>query len=226
MLLRPIAREDAALIAASYERMSEQSRYRRFFTINDRLSQTELSYLVDVDHRDHEAIIAIEPSTGEALGVARYVRLTDDAEVAEVAVSVADDWQRRGLGRALLDRLTYRARREGVVQFVALVQGDNPRALSLLSGVGDTRHRGDDDVVELVIELPLKRGIGTQLARVPRAAAAGSLVPARTLAQRVADVTGNLGPANRERNGHGSIGIDGETVDNPSSGPSDHDATS
>jgi nucleotide-binding universal stress UspA family protein/GNAT superfamily N-acetyltransferase len=184
--LRPIAPEDKPLVAASYERLSEESRYRRFFTTKNELSAAELAYLVDVDHEDHEAIIAIDPSSGEALGVARYIRFEDDAEVAEVAVTVADDWQRRGLGRALLGRLAYRARREGVRRFSALVQGDNPRALGLLEDVGDTRRQYDAGVVELVIELPPKRGMGAQLARALRAAAAGSLVPAKTLAHRIA----------------------------------------
>ncbi|MDP9136369.1 MAG: GNAT family N-acetyltransferase [Actinomycetota bacterium] len=184
--LRPIAPEDKPLIAATFERLSEASRYRRFFTTKHELSAAELAYLVDVDHTDHEAIIAIDPSNGEALGVARYIRFKDDAEVAEVAVTVADDWQRRGLGRALLDRLTYHARREGVRRFSALVQGDNPGALGLLEGVGDTRQQRDSGVVELVIELPPKRGMGAQLAGALRAAAAGSLVPAKTLAHHVA----------------------------------------
>ena len=184
--LRPIAPEDKPLIAATFERLSEGSRYRRFFTTKNQLPAAELAYLVDVDHTEHEAIIAIDRSTGEALGVARYIRSKDDAEVAEVAVTVADDWQRRGLGRALLDRLTYHARREGVRRFSALVQGDNPGALRLLADVGDTRQQRDSGVVELVIELPPKRGIGAQLARALRAAAAGSLVPAKTLAHHVA----------------------------------------
>jgi nucleotide-binding universal stress UspA family protein/RimJ/RimL family protein N-acetyltransferase len=183
--LRPIAPEDKPLLAAIFERLSEQSRYRRFFTSKAELSAAELDYFVDVDHSDHEAIIAIDPSGGEALGVARYIRSTDDREVAEVAVTVADDWQRRGLGRALLDRLTYRARREGVRRFSALVQSENSASLGLLEGVGNTQRRSDTGVVELVIELPAKRGIGVRLARALRAAAAGTLVPAQTLAQRV-----------------------------------------
>ncbi len=138
--LRPIAPEDKPLVAASFERLSEQSRYRRFFTTKNELSAAELAYLVDVDHKDHEAIIAIDRSSGEALGVARYIRSGDDAEVAEVAVTVADDWQRRGLGRALLNRLAYRARREGVRRFSAFVQGDNPGALSALSHNFGPRH--------------------------------------------------------------------------------------
>jgi len=160
--LRPIAPEDKPLLAAIFERLSEESRYRRFFTPKNELSPAELDYFVDIDHEDHEAIIAIDPSSVEGLGVARYVRSNDDGEVAEVAVAVADDWQGRGLGRALLDRLTYRARREGVRRFSALVQSDNPASLGLLAGVGNTRRQWDSGVVELVIELPPKRGMGAQ----------------------------------------------------------------
>jgi nucleotide-binding universal stress UspA family protein/GNAT superfamily N-acetyltransferase len=173
-------------LAATFERLSEESRYRRFFTTKNELSPAELAYLTDVDHKDHEAIIAIDPSGGEALGVARYIRSKDDAEVAEVAVTVADDWQRRGLGRALLNRLTYHARREGVRRFNVLVQGDNPNALGLVEGAGGTRQQSHPGVVELVIELPPKRGMGAQLTLALRAAAAGALVPANALAERVA----------------------------------------
>ena len=186
VVLRPIVREDKPLLAASFERLSEESRYRRFFTPKNELSAAELDYLVDVDHRDHEAIIAIEPSSGEMLGVARYVRSKADAEVADVAVTVADDWQGRGLGRALADRLTYRARREGVRRFSAVVQSDNRPSLGLAADFGDAGDLSDNGEVELVIELPPKRGIGARLAQALRAAAAGTLLPAQTLAQRIA----------------------------------------
>lgn len=177
--LRPIAPEDKPALAASFERLSAESRYRRFFTSKTELSAAELDYLVDVDHTNHEAIIAVDPSSGRGLGVARYIRSTDDAGLAEVAVTVVDDWQGRGLGRALLQRLTYRARREGVRRFSALVQAENRASLGLLEGVGDTRRTFAAGEVELSIELPPERGIGTRLARVLRAVAAGSLVPAR-----------------------------------------------
>ncbi len=184
--LRPIALEDKPVLAASFDRLSDESRFRRFLTPKDRLSAAELDYLVDVDHKDHEAVVAIDPSSGEGLGVARYVRSTDDPELAEVAVTVADDWQGRGLGRALLERLTYRARREGVRRFSALVLSENRASLGLLEGVGESRRTGEAGEVELVIELPPQRGIGARLAGVLRAAAAGGLIPARTLAHRVA----------------------------------------
>ncbi len=184
--LRPIAIEDKPVLAASFDRLSDESRYRRFLTPKDRLSAAELDYLVDVDHKDHEAIVAIDPSSGNGLGVARYVRSTDDPELAEVAVTVADDWQGRGLGRALLERLTYRARREGVHRFSALVLSENRASLGLLGSVGEIRRTSEAGDVELVIELPPQRGMGARLARVLRAAAAGSLIPAQTLAHRVA----------------------------------------
>lgn len=184
--LRPIAPEDKPLLAAIFDRLSEESRYRRFFTTKTELSTAELDYFVDIDHQDHEAIIAIDRSSGEGLGVARYIRSNEDAQAAEVAVTVADDWQERGLGRALLDRVTYRARREGVRRFSALVQSDNPASLGLLADVGATQRRVDGGLIELLIELPPKRGMGGKLTRALRAAAAGTLVPARTLAHRVA----------------------------------------
>jgi GNAT superfamily N-acetyltransferase len=117
--------------------------------------------------------------------VARYIRSSQDGEVAEVAVTVADDWQGRGLGRALLDRLTDHARQAGVRRFSALVQSDNSASLGLLEGVGDTQRESDSGVTELVIELPAQGGIGARLARALRAAAAGTLIPARTLAHQV-----------------------------------------
>jgi nucleotide-binding universal stress UspA family protein/RimJ/RimL family protein N-acetyltransferase len=185
LTLRPIAPEDKPLLAASFERLSEESRYRRFFSTINELSSAQLDYLVDVDHSDHEAIIAVDPASGEMLGVARYIRSGEDPQSAEVAVTVADDWQGRGLGRALLDRLTYRARREGVRRFSALVQTDNPASRGLLEGAGEARSRLDTGVVEIFVELPAERGIGARLARALRAAAAGTLVPARTLVDRV-----------------------------------------
>jgi nucleotide-binding universal stress UspA family protein/GNAT superfamily N-acetyltransferase len=194
--LRPITAEDKELLAASFERLSERSRYRRFLTTKSKLSRAELAYLVDeVDHSDHEAIMALDPISGAMLGIARYVRSKEDAQTAEVAVTVADDWQRRGLGKALLDRLTYRARQEGISRFSALVLGDNRPALGLFADLGAAESHHHASEVELLIELPPTRGMGAQLARALRAAGAGSLVPARTLAQRVAHGAGPSPPA-------------------------------
>ncbi len=150
----------------------------------------------EVDHSDHEAIVAIDPISGLLLGIARYIRSKDDHETAEVAVTVADDWQRRGLGRALLDRLTYRARQEGVRRFSALVLGENQPALGLFSDLGENRRHQSAGEVEMMIELPPVRGIGAPLARALRAAGSGRIIPARRLAQRAA--LGGRGGGSRE----------------------------
>jgi hypothetical protein len=69
---------------------------RRFLAPHGRLTESELRYFTEVDHHDHEALVAIDPNTGHCTGVARYVRSTDDPAVAELAVAVVDGWQRQG----------------------------------------------------------------------------------------------------------------------------------
>ena len=182
--LRPILADDKPLVADAFDRLSEGSRYRRFFQSQDALAPAALAYLTEVDHIDHEAIIAIEPSGGDALGVARYIRTGEDPEAAEVAFAVVDDWQGKGLGRALLTELTRRARQEGVRRFVAFVLYDNQEAIKLLRGVSEIERHGVGPEVELVIELPATRGIGAQLAGVLRAAAAGALTGGESMAER------------------------------------------
>ena len=72
--IRPIRPEDRDDLAAGMRRLSPDSRYRRFLCATDELSEAELDYLTVVDHKDHEALVALELKTGEGLGVARFVR--------------------------------------------------------------------------------------------------------------------------------------------------------
>jgi hypothetical protein len=83
--IRPIRPEDRDDLAAGMRRLSPDSRYRRFLCPTDVLSEAELEYLTIVDHKDHEALVALELETGEGLGVARFVRWPDDPEAAEFA---------------------------------------------------------------------------------------------------------------------------------------------
>ena len=72
--LRPVAADDKQLIAGGFDRLSETSRYRRFFTPITELDAGTLAYLTEVDHHDHEAIVAIDSESGEGVGIARFVR--------------------------------------------------------------------------------------------------------------------------------------------------------
>jgi RimJ/RimL family protein N-acetyltransferase len=171
--IRPVQPDDKDAIATGFDRLSEESRYRRFFSPLERLSGGDLAYLTEVDHRGHEALIA-HSEAGEPLGVARYVR-ADDPRRAEVAVAVVDDWQGRGVATALLERLSDRAREEGIHTFTASVLTENRDAMDLMRSLGSTRQVGPTSVTsELEIELP-GRGLGERLRDALRKAAAGLL---------------------------------------------------
>lgn len=176
--IRAIEPDDKDLLKASFDRLSQESRYRRFLSPKNRLTPRELAFLTEVDHDDHEAVVALHPKREEGIGVARYVRL-DDPEVAEVAVVVADDWQRRGVGTALLAELVERARPAGIRRFSAVMDGGNRAMIELLEGRGVVVSRGrDGNTVEMEIELPREAGINDSLASALRAAAAGQLTMA------------------------------------------------
>jgi GNAT superfamily N-acetyltransferase len=151
--IRSIRPDDKSKMVEAFERLSPESRYRRFFEPLQRLSDDELVYLTEVDHRDHEALVALDESGTMGLGVARYVRSTDDSSVAEVAVTVVDDWQNMGIGTALISRLAERAQHEGIRRFSALVQADNRQVLDLIRTVGEVRAESQGAELLLAIDL-------------------------------------------------------------------------
>jgi GNAT superfamily N-acetyltransferase len=121
------------------------------------LSEAMVRYLTDVDHHDHEAVVALDPATGEGVGVARYVRDGDRRERAEAAVTVIDDWQQRGLGTLLLELLAVRAREEGIDRFTALMLASNDEMMELLQSLGPVRVM-DREAGTVVVEAPLPAG--------------------------------------------------------------------
>src|SRR5215831_2430990 len=125
VVIRPVRSEDAPLLADGFTRLGPASRQLRFLRRKDELSAAELRHYTHVDHHDHEALGALEHTGGRGVGIARYVRDADDPHAAEIAVTVVDDWQGRGLGTELLIRLSARARSEGICRFTALVADDN-----------------------------------------------------------------------------------------------------
>src|SRR5258708_32273244 len=130
--LRPLQPRDRAVYLRGFEHLSDRSRYMRFFSPKNTLSESELRYFLDVDHHEHEAVAAIDVDTGEGIGVARFIRDPEDRDVAEVSVAVVDDHQGPGLGAVLLGAIARRAREEGVRRFRATVLADNTRMLALI----------------------------------------------------------------------------------------------
>ncbi len=154
LLFRPVRPEDSVLIQKGLERMSPQSRYLRFFRSVDHLTADELRYLTQVDFQDHFAWIAVLPDTpGVGAGIGRWIRLPSEPEVAEAAVTVADEMQHRGIGTALLWLLARSALARGIDAFRVAVLGENRAILELLGRLGAQRGKWEGGVVEFVVPL-------------------------------------------------------------------------
>jgi RimJ/RimL family protein N-acetyltransferase len=136
LLVRPITAEDAAELMAGFRRLSVRSRYQRFFTAAPNLRTREAVYLTQIDHHNHEALVAIVPVTGDIVGVARFIRSATDPASAEIALTVADWWQSRGLGSELLRHLVERAREEKITRFTADLLTGNRAMLALIRQLG------------------------------------------------------------------------------------------
>jgi RimJ/RimL family protein N-acetyltransferase len=173
--IRRLRDSDSELLLRGFRRLSPESRYRRFLTPTPELSERTLRYLVEIDHRNHEALIAVDEESNEGVGVARYVRDQARPSAAEVAVTVVDDWQGRGLGTLLLEAITMRAREEGVDTFTALMLVDNSQMMDLLQRLGAVRvvDRAAG-TVEVEVHLP-SIGVSPELRKLIRIAAASDV---------------------------------------------------
>jgi GNAT superfamily N-acetyltransferase len=155
--LRMVRPEDAALLRDGFARLSPRSRFQRFLSAKPRLSEEELRYLTQVDGERHLAIGALTRSPGSGrevgLGVARFIRLAHAPEVAEVAITVVDDAQGKGLGRVLLERLVDAARERGVERFEFRVLAGNMPMYRLVQTLAPCEPEQDDDA--LCFRVPL-----------------------------------------------------------------------
>jgi L-amino acid N-acyltransferase YncA len=153
--IRPIEPADAPALRRAFGHLSDRSRFRRFLAPVKQLTDANLAYLTQVDHTDHEALVAV-CEAGEIVGVARYIRIAERPSLAEVAVTVVDAWQGRGVGTALLGRLARRAAAADVRTFLGICLEENEEMVQLFrelaAGVRITHQ--DDGTVEVETELP------------------------------------------------------------------------
>ncbi len=185
VVLRHIRPDDAAELRRAFERLSPESRYRRFFGGVAQLTDASLRYLTEVDGRDHVAMVAttddpdLESQTG--LGVARFVRLQGEPSVAEAAVTVADDFQRKGLGRLLATTLAQAARERGVHTFRSDVLADNAPMRAIMSEIGALERETDAGVVTYDVPLDAAESTPGPVDRLLRAAASSMAILHRRL---------------------------------------------
>jgi GNAT superfamily N-acetyltransferase len=130
--LAPLAPEDRSYLVTGLEEMSLESRFSRFGQGRRRLSEREWDYLTNVDQRRHVAWVAVVE--GRGAGVGRYI-LTEDDPCAEVAVTVLDEYQRRGVGTLLFQALLAVARSDGVEELCFEVLPSNRRVRKILAQV-------------------------------------------------------------------------------------------
>jgi GNAT superfamily N-acetyltransferase len=157
--LRTIRATDKERLVAGLARLSPQSRYLRFFTDKERLTEAELRYLTELDGEHHFAIgasrVGEDGEEGEGLGIGRFVKLGEEPTVAEPALAVVDGAQGLGLGRLLLLRLVAAAAERGVEVFRCDFLAINHGMQELLRDVSpDVRFRSDGPVVTAEFRLP------------------------------------------------------------------------
>ncbi len=121
--LHSIGPEDRACVARGFEQLSARSRESRFLRPMSRLDGATLDYLTATDGHRHLAVGA-RVNEDDRVGLARCVRLDEEPEVAEVAVTVLDSWQGRGAARVLVTELAKGADAVGIRCFRALFRYD------------------------------------------------------------------------------------------------------
>src|SRR5690349_8941135 len=146
--LRQIRPSDAPAIVEFHSRMSDRTRYLRYFSPYPRIPERDLERFVNVDHRDREAFVIV--SGARIMAVGRYERLGPEAPEAEVAFVVEDEHQGRGIGSVLLEYLADAARDHGITRFIAEVLPENGGMLRVFSDFGyQIQRRYADGVVHL-----------------------------------------------------------------------------
>jgi RimJ/RimL family protein N-acetyltransferase len=154
VLLREARPEDAPLVRLGFDQLSDRSRQFRFLRAMPRLSDDDLSFLAGAETNEVIGALDLSGGTPEPVGMARYVRLPARPETAEVAITVIDSHQGRGLGTLLFGCLAWQAARTGLKGFVALVHYGNVQMRRLLEDLGaeiEERHGA-----ELQYHLPVR----------------------------------------------------------------------
>lgn len=156
--IRPIGPDDPDILTTCFAGLSPASRRLRFFSAKQVLTAADLAYLTATDGRDHLAFAALaqdqDGRDGDVLGAARCIRAAPGSETAELAMAVVDRAQGRGVGTALLDRLTEAAQEQGIRRFHCEVLADNEGMRRLATRLGGQAIWLDDGAVEYDCVLP------------------------------------------------------------------------
>jgi CRP-like cAMP-binding protein len=152
LLLRPVLPGDSARTLQGHVRFSSDTLYRRFMSARVP-SPALMDYLAEVDYVDHFVWVMTDLD-GNPVADARFVRDDHDAAVAEVAFTIADAYQGRGLGSFLIAALCVAATVAGVRKFSGRMLADNVAMRTIMDHYGAVWQRDDVGVVTTVIDVP------------------------------------------------------------------------
>ncbi|SPJ24831.1 GNAT family N-acetyltransferase [Palleronia abyssalis] len=137
VLLREVGPDDASALLAGFKRLSPESLVFRFLRVVKQLSAADIDRFTRPDHTEHEAIGAlVGRDAPDAAGIAHFFRLPEARTRAELALTVIDSFQRRGVGTTLLGRLLRLAHEGGITHLDAVVHTENSGMLILLRRLG------------------------------------------------------------------------------------------
>jgi len=156
VLIRPPTQKDRERELEFIERLSHKSRRMRFLGDFQHLAPRTLDRLMDVDYESQMAFVALVHEDGvlREIGVSRY-SATGDGKRCRCAVTVADDWQSRGLGVLLMRHLIDVARRKGFRQMFSIDASDNQSMRDLASYLGFSRRVDPEDSTQVIHSLDL-----------------------------------------------------------------------
>ena len=164
--LRPIRPEDAAALQEFIRSLTERSRYMRFVSMMRELTPRMLARYTQIDYHRELALVATTQVPNPAnrghtmeiiIGLAHYLR-NPDGRGAEYALVIGDDWQRRGLGAKLMNKLIDAATEQGLEYIDGMVIGSNQPMLSLMTWLGFTNDPDPEDPAMRKVWMALPRG--------------------------------------------------------------------
>jgi acetyltransferase len=156
--VRSIRPADASMDRAFFAGLSEQSRYMRFMQHLAELTPRLVRQFTQIDDTREMALVALaDTSADEAIvGIARYVAESEqEGGSAEFAIVIADEWQRHGLGRALMELLINGARRRGLRRLIGNILAVNTPMCALVTVLGFAIHADPEDARHVIATLEL-----------------------------------------------------------------------
>ncbi len=155
VILRPVAHSDNEYFRLGFLSMSPEARYHRFFAYSPGLSDAQLRYFTEVNQLNHVAWVAVtaKPTPAPGLGVARFVRMPEQPEIAEISLAVIDVMQGKGLGLILLAMVYLLAAEKGVEVLRAVCLAENSRMVNWLCRLGAKSRGYFRETIELDLQV-------------------------------------------------------------------------